>query len=125
MDLVDAGEIGSGHTVTAIYEITPVGSRRSSTAICAYGPERPATRELGDELAFLKIRAKTPGRGGEPAHRNTGDAQRPGRIALLYPRKTCASPSLSPPSGRKLRKTLQVAGFDYSEIERIAREARG
>ncbi len=25
-DKVDAGDVGSGHTVTAIYEITPVGS---------------------------------------------------------------------------------------------------
>jgi Ca-activated chloride channel family protein len=27
-DQVDAGDIGSGHTVTAIYEVTPVGAPR-------------------------------------------------------------------------------------------------
>ena len=27
-DKVDAGDIGSGHTVTAIYEVTPVGAPR-------------------------------------------------------------------------------------------------
>ncbi len=26
-DAIDAGDVGSGHTVTAIYEITPVGSQ--------------------------------------------------------------------------------------------------
>ena len=28
-DAVDAGDVGAGHTVTAIYEITPVGSERA------------------------------------------------------------------------------------------------
>lgn len=57
-DKVDAGEIGAGHRVTAIYEVTPVG-----------GPARiddlryqPATTD-GDasELGFLRLRYKSPG----------------------------------------------------------------
>ena len=34
-DKVDAGDIGSGHTVTAIYEITPVGGAARWSTICA------------------------------------------------------------------------------------------
>ena len=40
-DAVDAGDVGSGHTVTAIYEITPVGSdaRSCSTRVVMHGDE--------------------------------------------------------------------------------------
>jgi len=61
-DRVDAGDVGSGHSVTAIYEITPVGSparlrddlryqKKSSSG----GPSDPS-----GEWAFLKIRYKLP-----------------------------------------------------------------
>ena len=59
-DKVDAGDIGAGHQVTALYELTPVGSDailndplRFSTATA------PSTDT--DELAFLRLRYKTPG----------------------------------------------------------------
>ncbi len=58
-DTVDAGEIGAGHTVTAIYEITPVGSDAVMTDALRY----QAAPEGGDsgELGFLKLRYKQPG----------------------------------------------------------------
>ncbi|MGL4311524.1 MAG: YfbK domain-containing protein [Paracoccaceae bacterium] len=62
-DKVDAGEIGAGHTVTAIYEVTPVGSPARMT-----DPSRYATAEaalppgdVANELGFLKLRWKEPG----------------------------------------------------------------
>src|SRR5215471_9534244 len=36
-DKVDAGDVGSGHTVTAIYEITPVGSNATLIDERRYG----------------------------------------------------------------------------------------
>ena len=59
-DAVDAGEIGSGHTVTAIYEITPVGSPAVMVDELRYGTEEPASLNTG-EYAFLKLRYKNPG----------------------------------------------------------------
>ncbi len=58
-DRVDAGEIGAGHQVTALYEITPVGSpaRLSDPLRYAAAPETGAATELG----FLKLRYKAPG----------------------------------------------------------------
>lgn len=60
-DKVDAGEIGAGHTVTAIYEITPVGTapmiepgRYEKTAGKSETP-------FSGEYAFLKLRYKRPG----------------------------------------------------------------
>ena len=61
-DRVDAGEIGSGHTVTAIYEVVPVGSGAEQLAPLRYqrGEAAETDTEFGDELAFLKIRYKRP-----------------------------------------------------------------
>ncbi len=60
-DRVDAGEIGAGHSVTAIYEITPVDSPAILNSPLRYAAS-PETRPGTDgELAFLRIRYKEPG----------------------------------------------------------------
>ncbi|MEZ5913390.1 MAG: VWA domain-containing protein [Paracoccaceae bacterium] len=58
-DKVDAGEIGAGHQVTALYEITPVGSPAVLNDPLRYGPAT-ATGDAA-ELGFLKLRYKAPG----------------------------------------------------------------
>ena len=58
-DRIDAGEIGAGHTVTAIYEVTPVGSPARLSDPLRYQPaEVTATSE---EYGFLRLRYKRPG----------------------------------------------------------------
>jgi Ca-activated chloride channel family protein len=60
-DKVDAGEIGAGKTVTAIYELTPVGK---ATLIDPHRYEKPAAdvkTAKSNELGFLRIRYKKPG----------------------------------------------------------------
>ena len=57
-DKKDAGEIGAGHTVTALYELIPSEGKVAQNL-------RYQTKELnekgkGDELGFLKIRYKDP-----------------------------------------------------------------
>jgi Ca-activated chloride channel family protein len=61
-DKVDAGEIGSGRTVTAIYEITPKGSGAELVDSLRYQTSQapaPAQGQSG-EYAYLKIRYKLP-----------------------------------------------------------------
>ncbi len=60
-DKVDAGEVGAGHSVTAIYEITPTGSPARLVEPLRYGkaPTLPEGSE-GGEYAFLKVRYKLP-----------------------------------------------------------------
>lgn len=58
-DRVDAGELGAGHSVTAIYEITPVGSPAQLSDPLRYAPNTVA--ETSDEWGFLKLRYKAPG----------------------------------------------------------------
>jgi Ca-activated chloride channel family protein len=61
-DAVDAGDVGAGHTVTAIYEITPAGSGALSVDPLRYGAEeKRAVAARADEYGFLKLRYKLPG----------------------------------------------------------------
>ncbi len=61
-DKVDAGEIGAGHAVTAIYEITPVGSPAVLNDPLRYaGDDTSSATGDADELAFLRVRYKEPG----------------------------------------------------------------
>jgi len=62
-DAKDAGEIGAGHTVTALYEVVPVGVAftAQNSGSRPYAPaqlDAPARR--GDELMTLKLRYKLP-----------------------------------------------------------------
>lgn len=57
-DTKDAGEIGAGHTVVALYEIIPVGSRDEITL--KYQAKTDVL--YGDEFATVGIRYKEPGK---------------------------------------------------------------
>ncbi|CAM2926095.1 VWA domain-containing protein [Rariglobus hedericola] len=70
-DAVDAGDIGAGHTVTALYEIVPVGVNADGSVRPLVDPlkyqrtegnvRKPAARTTGSrELLTLKIRYKAP-----------------------------------------------------------------
>ncbi len=60
-DKVDAGDIGAGHTVTALYEITPVASAARRLPVLRYQPAKDTTSASSDEIAFVKLRYKRPG----------------------------------------------------------------
>ena len=58
-DKVDAGDIGAGHTVTALYEIVPAGSKGWLEPLRYQASAQPASKS--GELAWLRIRYKAPG----------------------------------------------------------------
>ena len=61
-DKVDAGEIGAGHSVTALYELTPAGASEETAQIGTLRyADAPAPQGDASELAFVKIRYKPPG----------------------------------------------------------------
>ncbi len=60
-DQVDAGDIGSGHTVTALYEITPVDSETGLIDDSRYANPTTTDGSIKDEYALLKLRFKLPG----------------------------------------------------------------
>ena len=61
-DKVDAGDIGAGHTVTAIYEITPRDASKQSVDASRYSTNQKTLTQTTDatEYGFLKIRYKLP-----------------------------------------------------------------
>ena len=58
-DKVDAGDIGAGHTVTALYEIVPTGGKGWLEPLRYQVSAQPAGKS--GELAWLRIRYKAPG----------------------------------------------------------------
>jgi Ca-activated chloride channel homolog len=60
-DKVDAGDVGSGQSVTALYEIVPVDGPRAVGEL-RYAPQAPAAGNATQtaEYAFLKMRYKLP-----------------------------------------------------------------
>ncbi len=69
-DKIDAGEIGSGHTVTALYEIIPVGAEDTANYLHTADPLKyqkekkqetiKTNKEFLDELLTVKLRYKFP-----------------------------------------------------------------
>ena len=59
-DLKDAGELGAGHSVTALYEIIPVGSSQNVASIdpLKYQTTKLSDEALGDEIVSVKFRYK-------------------------------------------------------------------
>lgn len=62
-DAIDAGELGSGHTVTALYEIIPTGVESSfiqDIADLKYSEIKISPKDYSNELATIKFRYKKP-----------------------------------------------------------------
>lgn len=62
-DAKDAGELGSGHTVTALYEIIPAGIKEEFTHTVdplKYGVRPAAVVTTSEELMTIKLRYKAP-----------------------------------------------------------------
>lgn len=61
-DKKDAGELGSGHTVTALYEIIPAGSSETVAGVDELKYQKnEAVLSGGDEIMTIKFRYKDPG----------------------------------------------------------------
>ncbi len=61
-DKKDAGEIGAGHSVTALYEIVPAGQQIENDGVdeLRYSKVEPSDTRFNDELLTVKLRYKEP-----------------------------------------------------------------
>jgi len=122
-DQVDAGEVGSGAAVTAIYEITPVGAKSLSDPL-RYGAKPPAVTG-GDELAFLKIRYKPPGGSTSKLIERPIGAGDVRTSLAAAPESTRFAVAVAA-YGQKLRGDPWIdAGFDWGAVTDLAQGARG
>jgi len=124
-DAVDAGDIGSGHTVTALYEIAMVGSKGRLIDDRRYDNSNPVTNnQNSDELAFLKIRYKQPG------DEESQLISHPLKTKDIYsslenaPRDARFAASVAA-FGQKLAQAPYVSGLSYKQIRKIAQSNKG
>jgi Ca-activated chloride channel family protein len=125
-DRVDAGEIGSGHSVTAIYEITPKGSPATVIDGLRYGQASTDNGGVAnsDEYAFVKIRYKAPD--GDVSKLITTPVTDANEVPSFDAASTDQRFSVAVAAfGQKLRNADQTAGFGYDKITEIAAAARG
>ena len=122
-DRVDAGDVGAGHTVTALYEITPVGSRAQMTDPLRYGG-RAEARAAESEIAFVKIRYKLPNEDESKLITrpvaNADVVSDFNRLPIDY--RFAAGVA---GSAQLLRHDPYIKSFDYGRAIEIAQGARG
>lgn len=124
-DRVDAGDIGAGHTVTALYEITPVGATETLLEPLRYEGARPpvAARAGGDEIAFVRLRYKLPGAAESrllehPVHTRDAIARLDATSADYRFAAAVAG------FGQLLRGGRYTGGFGHGDVMALARGAR-
>jgi len=119
-DRVDAGEIGAGANVTALYEITPVGAGGARLDPLRYG--QPATAAgPADELAFVRVRYKLPGASDSQLVEQAApraDARAAGSDGM---RRAAAAAAFA----QWLRGGKYLDGYSPAQIAALARGARG
>ncbi|MEK7666392.1 MAG: YfbK domain-containing protein, partial [Pseudomonadota bacterium] len=123
-DKIDAGDIGAGHTVTALYEIVLSGGKGARIEPLRYGSERDAAKGNKDELALLRLRYKLPDSDKslliEQALK-TADVQRDAGKTSADFRFSAAVSAF----GQLLRGGKYTGDFGYDDVARLAQGARG
>jgi Ca-activated chloride channel family protein len=124
-DKVDAGEIGAGHTVTALYEIALVGSGGQRLENRRYGENQTApSGQYGNELALLRLRYKAPS--AETSKLLEWPIQKQDMIRSLdNTSKRFRFSAAVAAFGQQLRGGTYLEQFSYDDILSLARGAQG
>ena len=120
-DRVDAGDIGAGHSVTALYEIALKGQGGERVDPLRYGAE-PAVASGGDELAFVRLRYKRPGEGMLASSKLI---ERPVTVGALRDDVSAASAQFRLAAavaawGQLLRGGTHTGNFGYEDVIALA-----
>lgn len=122
-DAIDAGDIGSGHTVTALYELAMVGSSARLIDDLRY-QKTPAPGGSTEELAFVRLRFKLPTEQAsrliempvktadiyESLDKAPADARFAGAVAAF---------------GQKLQRAGHTDRYSYDDLISLAQGAKG
>jgi Ca-activated chloride channel family protein len=118
-DKVDAGEIGAGHTVTALYEIVPRGEKGWLEPL-RYGQPGAAVSDKSGELAMLRVRYQLP-EGGNSRLIERPIVDSPVDKASDDLRFAAAVAAFS----QQLKDGRYTGEFSLKDTEALARGARG
>ncbi|HNN29430.1 MAG TPA: DUF3520 domain-containing protein, partial [Agitococcus sp.] len=123
-DKVDAGDVGAGKSVTAIYEITPKGAASSVDPLRYQNEKQASASKVVPEFAFLKIRYKQPS-----ATTSTLLTQ-----PLMLPKSITPFTSATNDHrfatavagfGQLLRQSSNMGNLSYGQVLQIAQQAKG
>ncbi len=112
-DAKDAGDIGAGHSVTALYEITLADSKFRFVDDRRYAPAKPVGVS-SDELALIKLRYKAPA-GGKSV-----------RIDQVVPSRALREPAAGSAAvvaaslAEKLRGSAYLDSLDWSALQKLS-----
>ncbi|HSX72131.1 MAG TPA: YfbK domain-containing protein, partial [Pseudomonas sp.] len=120
-DKVDAGEIGAGHTVTALYEVVPVGAKGWLEPLrYAQAPEQQGK---AGEIAWLRLRYKAPEGGASklverPINKGAATPIAKASDDLRFAAAVAAF-------AQQLKDATYTCSFGLADSARLARGAKG
>ncbi|WP_095122301.1 VWA domain-containing protein [Pseudomonas sp. Irchel s3f10] len=117
-DKVDAGEIGAGHTVTALYEIVPAGEKGWLEPL-RYGKSEPVVSGKSGELAMLRVRYQQP-EGGKSLL-----IERPIANQVATASEDLRFAAAVAAFSQQLKDGRYTGDFSLKDTEALARGARG
>ncbi len=115
-DRVDAGDVGAGHTVTALYEITLKDPLR-------YQAEKTIQTSFNDEFAYLKLRYKKPHESNSREMLHSLHKQNIQQTLSLTSDNFRFSAAVAA-FGQLLRNSEKVGDFTLAEVETLANQSR-
>jgi len=124
-DTKDAGELGAGHTVTALYEIIPAGSREEITAVdpLKYQPTRISyVTNDSREVLTVKFRYKEPdGQKSKLIEKILFDSDR----TLVRSSENFRFSAAVAEFGMLLRDSKFKADASFDQVLRLAKKSKG
>jgi Ca-activated chloride channel family protein len=121
-DRVDAGEIGAGHTVTALYEVALTGDSGKRLSALRYAPAVAAkTADVNAEIAHLRVRYKLP---EGSTSRLVERAINPEEVRPEADQQTRFAAAVAG-FAQLLRGGQYVENFNYDDVAELAGSAMG
>ena len=122
-DKVDAGEVGSGHAVTALYEITPPDSKSRLVDELHFQSKPDAAQPDSNALAWVKIRYKLPGAAESRLIQQPIEVS--ARTSFEAAPTEARFATAVAAFGQLLRKDPNVGTMTLADVQRIAAASRG
>lgn len=121
-DKVDAGDIGAGHSVTALYEVTLTNSQARRLEPLRYAPVSDSVDPAKNEIAEIRLRYKLP---------EQEDSRLIKRVIPVHELRTALTATTNnfrfaaavAAFGQVLRDGKYTEQFNYQQIERLAHSA--
>jgi Ca-activated chloride channel family protein len=125
-DQKDAGEIGAGHSVTALYEILPAGEHPETGAVDPLkyqDPTVPTVASSANEILTLKLRYKQPD--GEESMLISSPLEDPGNVNLAATTRDFQFAAAVATFGLALRNSPHCPNANFALAAELAHPAQG